>query len=131
MLFYVANIVEINENKKVRNCPVCKAEVGDFESACEYCGTEYNSLKGTCPHCGGSPAGNKEIEDKKALDAQIAEEERKANGEMLKRQVEEWDREHPERYRATPKQASIIKLVALCIVIVLIVVGIYIGIFLK
>ncbi|MBO4748567.1 MAG: hypothetical protein J5607_11020 [Clostridiales bacterium] len=98
---------------------------------CEYCGTEYNSLKGTCPHCGGSPAGNKEIEDKKALDAQIAEEERKANGEMLKRQVEEWDREHPERYRATPKQASIIKLVALCIVIVLIVVGIYIGIFLK
>lgn len=98
---------------------------------CEYCGTEYNSLKGTCPHCGGSPAGNKEIEDKKALDAQIAEEERKANGEMLKRQVEEWDREHPERYRATPKQAAIIKLVALCIVIVLIVVGIYIGIFLK
>ena len=98
---------------------------------CEYCGTEYNSLKGTCPHCGGSPAGNKEIEDKKALDAQIAEEERKANGEMLKRQVEEWDREHPERYRATPKQAAIIKLVALCIAIVLIVVGIYIGIFLK
>ena len=98
---------------------------------CEYCGTEYNSLKGTCPHCGGSPAGNKEIEDKKALDAQIAEEERKANGEMLKRQVEEWDREHPERYRATPKQAAIIKLVALCILIVLIVVGIYIGIFLK
>lgn len=98
---------------------------------CEYCGTEYNSLKDTCPHCGGSPAGNKEIEDKKALDAQIAEEERKANGEMLKRQVEEWDREHPERYRATPKQAAIIKLVALCIVIVLIVVGIYIGIFLK
>lgn len=98
---------------------------------CEYCGTEYNSLKGTCPHCGGSPAGNKEIEDKKALDAQIAEEERKANGEMLKRQVEEWDREHPERYRATPKQSAIIKLVALCIVIVLIVVGIYIGIFLK
>ena len=98
---------------------------------CEYCGTEYNSLKGTCPHCGGSPAGNKEIEDKKALDAQIAEEERKANGEMLKRQVEEWDREHPERYRATPKQSAIIKLVALCILIVLIVVGIYIGIFLK
>lgn len=98
---------------------------------CEYCGTEYNSLKGTCPHCGGSPAGNKEIEDKKALDAQIAEEERKANGEMLKRQVEEWDREHPERYRATPKQVAIIKLVALCIVIILIVVGIYIGIFLK
>ena len=98
---------------------------------CEYCGTEYNSLKGTCPHCGGSPAGNKEIEDKKALDAQIAEEERKANGEMLKRQVEEWDREHPERYRATPKQSAIIKLVALCIVIVLIVAGIYIGIFLK
>ena len=32
--------MNISENKKVRNCPVCKAEVGDFESACEYCGTE-------------------------------------------------------------------------------------------
>ncbi len=32
--------MNISENIKVRNCPVCKAEVGDFESACEYCGTE-------------------------------------------------------------------------------------------
>ena len=94
---------------------------------CEYCGTEYNSLKGTCPHCGGSPAGNKEIEDKKALDAQIAEDERKASGELLKRQVEEFDREHPERTRTNPKKEAIIKLVALCIVIVLVVVGIVIG----
>jgi uncharacterized membrane protein YvbJ len=94
---------------------------------CEYCGTEYNSLKGACPHCGGSPAGNKEIEDKKALDAQIAEDERKASGELLKRQVEEFDREHPERTRTNPKKEAIIKLVALCIVIVLVVVGIAIG----
>ena len=95
---------------------------------CEYCGTEYNSLKGVCPHCGSAPAGNKELEEKKELDARIAEEERKGNAEMMKRQIEEWDREHPERFRATPKQTAIIKLVALCIVIVLIVVGIVVGV---
>ena len=94
---------------------------------CEYCGTEYNSLKGVCPHCGSAPAGNKELEEKKTLDAQIAEEERKGNAEMLKRQVEERDREHPERHRLNPKQQAIIKLVALCIVIVLIVVGFVVG----
>ncbi|MBO4474001.1 MAG: hypothetical protein J5750_03715 [Clostridiales bacterium] len=94
---------------------------------CEYCGTEYNSLKGVCPHCGSAPAGNKELEEKKALDAKNAEEERKGNAEMLKRQVEQWDLEHPERHRMTPKQGAIVKLVALCIVILLIVVGIVIG----
>ena len=46
---------------------------------------------------------------------------------MLKRQVEEWDREHPERLRLNPKQQAIIKLVALCIAIVLIVVGFVVG----
>ena len=46
---------------------------------------------------------------------------------MLKRQVEEWDREHPERHRLNPKQQAIIELVALCVVIVLAVVGIVIG----
>ena len=47
---------------------------------------------------------------------------------MMKRQIEEWDREHPERFRATPKQTAIIKLVALCIMVVLIVVGIVVGV---
>ena len=61
------------------------------------------------------------------LDARIAEDERKASGELLKRQVEEFDREHPERTRTNPKKEAIIKLVALCIVIVLVVVGIAIG----